>query len=295
MRSLRMPFILFCMGLFVYNMLTMTRWVNDLQQGTALRARILAHVGTHLDGVAVSLDQLTAAGVLSADDVAFLDTSHSEYHPVSARSPDDAVFFTTRAGNLEWRYYKAGGESYELGWVSPDEAYIVINAPDRQAPSRRLVKLMERGTGKVLASRALTSPAPRNDTHWSPDSRFVVLNVPLASWPAALDLVECLPVFEVSAGTARTIPLPDAVRPERLLAPSEAGKNVEWDRYWLMAEGWRVTGELQLKTEAIGHLSGPHNKPAGDVALVYHFVVRLADGTASVLEKSCQTYSVSAD
>jgi hypothetical protein len=280
-------FGLVLLGLYFWGTLAVNREGARAVEIDKLRARILAFVKQHQGPGPVFLQDLQQAGIVSDHDLEFLRKNDLSYHPISAQSPDNALYFVARRGHTESRYYKGGRMDYVATWPSPEQSYAVVSAPNPRDPSQRIVAVVEQATQRVLGT--LETPATgvlADEALWSPDQHYVAINVPVHKRGTAANFIECSCVFEVTPNGARTIPLPDQLQPGALLDPADVARGVQWHDHWIRATSWRDGSTLLVESEGRGRIGNPAQRPAQSFNLSFRFEVRLQDGAATIMKKT---------
>lgn len=82
----------------------------------------------------ISLADYVSAGLLSADDLAFLDDAGVSFHAITRSSPDTAVVFRRVRGGTERVYRKDGTRDSYVATRSPDGRFVAVIGPPPSAP-----------------------------------------------------------------------------------------------------------------------------------------------------------------
>ena len=243
------------------------------------------------------LDDLVAAGVLTAADVAFLAAEGVTYQPLHRAAPDTAAVFRRTAGGVERVHRKNGTEDYYTSAVSPDGRHQVVVGPPAPgmgpaARGMRSVTLRTVATGGTTARVLATLTVPDfAEAHWSPDGRFVAIEARPADpggasagsgQPRATDLETF--VLAVGPSGVRRLDLPAGIRPEALLAPGDRGARLQAASVRVLA--WR--GDmLVVVSEGTGWLGPPGEATSRYVSVRCRVTLELATSAVRELERRC--------
>ena len=284
-----MLFGLFILGAFIYGTIEMSRSGARAVQFNGLRERVLKHVSAHPETKSFTLADLQQAGVLNAEDVDFLSSNDITYHPIGADSPKDALCFVQRRTTEETRYYRDGRTDYLRNWTSPNEEYTVVSAPKPDLPKERTIAIVEQATGKVLGEFD-AKDASASETFWSADSRFAAITTHRHTSAPFVHYMDCRFLFEMTPQGVRSIEVPSELRPDHLIAPKHAGKEIRWSNHWVMAKGWRGH-ELIVESQGQGRIAGNGAEPELWLNIIYRFEVHVADGKAAIAKRSQKHYA----
>jgi hypothetical protein len=280
----RLQFALVLLAVYLYGTDTAKRDGARARDSEQLRRRILDYVKQQPGPAPVTLQKLRKAGIVSDQDLEFLRQNNLSYHPISARSPSDALFFVARRGNTESRYYKGGRMDYVATWPSPDHFYAVVSAPNPRDHSQRMVSVVENATQRVLGTLETSAHAVLSqEAVWSPDQRYVAINLPVRKKGMAANFIDCACVFEVLPNAARTILVPPQLRPAALIDPADVARGVQWCDHWVKATGWQGANTLRVESEGRGRIGNLAQRPMWSFHFLYCSQVRLHRGAATIL------------
>lgn len=256
----------------------------------ALADSVVAAVERGRPARPVSLDDLVAAGVLTAADVEFLDEQGVRFVPFHAGSPDTAVVFRRTGAGEERVHRKDGSEDYYSFAVSPDDRYVVVVGPPPRG-SRGATNQMRSVTVRSVAdgsaqSRVLHSMLVPSygRAHWSPDSRFVAIE----ARPADSSRVASLETFVLAVGPAprgvHRLDLPPGVSPEAVLAPEDRSARLQSTS--VRVRGWNGA---TLRVESTGHgwIGPPGQSGSRAVTLRCRFDLEVSEQGVRELGRHC--------
>jgi hypothetical protein len=267
---------LFCIGMYVWGTLEMNSQGRRERQFDDLRQKIVQHVNSQPEVGAMSLDQLQRSAVLTPDDLELIEKVGAEYHAIAADSPGEAPLFTRVGRNTERRYYKNGEEDFTIWWISPDEQFKVVSAPQTIASRSRALRIVHLPTGRVLAK--YETDVHSLSAEWRPDSRAVAIDESCYGRPQRLAL------WQVTAQSARRLTLPAELNPRQLIRPEDQVRAVRWNTDQVRAEQWLAGGDLMVESCCGLSLSSNRFQPDGSVYARRRFVLRIEeDGTVSMV------------
>jgi hypothetical protein len=276
-------------GAFLYGTYEMNRGGARAVQFNSLRERVLKHVDAHPNKAMFTLQDLQDAGVLSAEDVQFMEDNGITYHPLGAMSPKQTLCFVQRRGTEETRYYKDAISEYRRMWVSPNNSLAIVKAPKIRGANEETISVTEVATGKPLAAWDI-GEASANNGYWSDDSRFGAVTLHRYGKDPFVHYINCGILFQVTAQGLERIEVPDELRPNHLLPTKHAGKQVRWHDNWVMPQGWRGR-ELSVESQGIGRIVSGNGTPDYSFNVIYRFTLNIADGKAVISRKAQRHYA----
>jgi hypothetical protein len=279
---------IFILGAFLWGTYEMNRSGARAAQFQQLRQRVLNYVAERADKEKITLDDLQEAGVLSAEDLAFLQDNGITYEAIGAQSPGDALCFVERRGSEERHYFRNGTSDYRRHWASPGDAYQVSNVPSPRSSKERRVTVVERATGKTVIEEDV-EVSSIGEAIWSADGRFLAIT----SHQHDLKLghqMDCRLLYEFAPQEVRSIELPTELRPDRLLPAQHAGKDVRFFDHLMLVKGWRGH-DLIIESHGNGRIGGHGDPAALSFNFIYRFDVHIEDGKA-VIARQTRKHSV---
>jgi len=249
----------------------------------ALRDSVVRAVASGRAGAAASVDDLAAAGVLGTDDVRFLADQGVAYQPITRSSPDTAIVFVRTAGGVERRYRKDGTEDHYTSSTSRDGRMAAVVGPGRLragAPARQMRSVTVRSleTGRVIGSIEVPEWA---EAHWSPDGRFLAVETRPESGDPPASTVTLVFAVDPASGSIARLHLPDAIRPENLVAPQDRAARLQDAS--VRVTRWRGS---TLEVESAGHgWIGPPGAP-GSTSLTIRVRIGLEVSERGIRETS---------
>jgi hypothetical protein len=235
-----------------------------------------------------SLADFVTEGILTSDDVEFLEGEGVRFEPFHAGSPDTAVVFRRTGANEERVHRKDGSEDYFGIAVSPDERYVVVIGPPPRgshgaADQMRAVTVRSVADGQA-SSRVLHSMLVPSygRAHWSPDSRFVAIE----SRPADASRVASLETFvlAISRGGVRRLDLPANVDPVGLLAPEDRAARLQSTN--VRVTSWRG-GSLLVESTGQGWVGPPGEAGSRAINVRCRFELEVSEHGVRELRRRC--------
>jgi hypothetical protein len=279
---------IFILGAFIWGTYEMNRSGARAVQFGELRGRILKHVGQHQKPEVFTLDDLEAAGVVTAADRKFLEDNGITYHPVGAGSPQDTLCFVERRRTQETRHYKDGRTEYLRNWTSPDDRYTLTSGPKTGAPKDGMLTLTECATGKVVHTQDILGGSA-GDAFWSPDVRYVAVAV--HRHVGGAHHIDCETILEVDSRGVRALAVPVEIRADNNLSAELAGKDLHWHSHWALVKGWRGN-RLRIETHGQGRI-GAHDDPRRQsFNFIYAFEIEASDGRATIVSRNRRHFVV---
>jgi len=235
-----------------------------------------------------SLADFVAAGILTTEDVEFLEKEGVRFEPFHAGSPDTAVVFRRTGTGEERVHRKDGSEDYFAVAVSPDERFVVVIGPPPRgshAPADQMravtVRSMADGGAPSRLLHSMLVPS-YGRAYWSPDSRFVAIE----ARPADASSIASLETFvlAVGPGGVRRLDLPAGVNPEALVAPE--------DRAWRLqstnvrVRNWRGT-TLRVESTGQGWVGPPGEAGSRAIDVRCRFDLEISELGVSELGRRC--------
>lgn len=245
------------------------------------------------------LSALVAAGVITADDAAFLDDQRITYHPISRGSPDTAVVFRKTGRGDERRYRKDGTEDYYTASTTADGRLSVVIGPGRPRPATgpgtrarqtRSITVRAMDTGREIGTLEVPEWA---EATWSPDGRYLAVETrpegagTFRPGTPVSSVVFVLAVDPVAAWLSR-LELPASVDPRNLLRPEDG--DVRLQGASVRAVRWR--GPI-LAVESAGHgwIGAPGQPGSESVTFRVRFALEVSTGGIREISREVLTYA----
>lgn len=239
----------------------------------------------------VSLDDLVAAGVLTAADVEFLEEEGVRFEPFHAGSPDTAAVFRRTGAGEERVHRKDGSEDYYSFAASPDDRYVVVVGPpprgSQGAADMRSVTVRSVADGSAPSHVLHSMLVPSyGRAHWSPDSRFVAIEArPADSSRAASRETFVLVVGPApGAGSLRRLVLPAGVDPAALLEPEDREGHLQSAD--VRFRSWRG-GTLQVESTGHGWVGPPGEPGSRAIHVRCRFDLEISEQGVRELGRRC--------